>query len=119
MPPDRRISLRTFINGLPDNFLECRADGHGPWRALTVRTDGRGRSLFHHRKRRCGNCGTIKPQVLDYEGFIVDVQRGGYEYPNGYLAINVDLPEQAVANAAYRLAWTRRQMALEPRRRSA
>lgn len=119
MPPDGRISLRAFIDGLPDNFLECRADGHGPWRALTVRTDGKGRSLFYERKRRCGNCGTTKPQVIDYEGYIVDVQRGGYEYPDGYLATDVDLPDLGAQRAAYRLAWNRRLMALEPRKRSA
>lgn len=110
-----KISFQAFVDSLPENYLTCRADGHGPWRALTVRWDKSAR--VYDRRRRCGNCGTVKSQTLDAQGYIVKQQRGGYGYPEGYLATNVDLPSPHEQKAAYRLAAVRIQMK-EPRRRS-
>lgn len=111
-----KISFQDFINSLPEKYVVCRADGHGPWRALTASWDKTAR--VYDRKRMCGNCGTVKPQTLDAEGYIVKMQRGGYGYPEGYLAVNVDLPSIGEQKAAYRLAVVRIQMG-EPRRRKA
>lgn len=108
------IDFRTFVAGLSDEFLQCRADGHGPWRALTARWDDE--VGCYERRRRCGNCGTVKPQILDSQGFIIKVSRG-YEYPDGYLATDVDLPSLSEQKAAYRLELMHRQMS-EPRRRT-
>lgn len=110
-----KIDFQAFVNGLPYKFLQCRADGHGPWRALTVHWDNE--ANVYERHRRCGNCGTTKPQFLDSEGYIVHVSGSRYAYPDGYLAKHVDLPPLGEAKAAYRLAATRHQMAQgnEPR----
>lgn len=113
MTSEERLDFQTFIDGLSDKFLQCRADGHGPWRALTATWDGRAR--IYERKRRCANCGTVKPQTLDDEGYIIG--RGGYAYPKGYLATRVELPQMGAQRAAYRLALVQRQLGREPVRR--
>lgn len=104
--PAGKIDFGAFVSGLPIKFLICRADGHGPWRAMTASWDNEAK--VYDRKRRCGNCGTVKPQMLDAEGYIVG--GGTYQYPKGYLATHVDLPPPGAARAAYRLAATRHQM---------
>jgi hypothetical protein len=110
-----KISFQTFVDNLPENYIACRADGHGPWRALTARWDRKAR--VYDRRRRCGNCGTVKPQMLDAQGYILKMQRGGYGYPEGYLATNVDLPSIGEQKATYRLAAVRIEMR-EPRRKA-
>lgn len=108
-----RVDFRTFVANLSDEFLACRADGHGPWRATTATWDPKVK--VYDRKRRCGNCGTGKSQILDQEGYII--KGGGYQYPEGYLATNVEnLPPLGAQRAAYRLEIVHRQMS-EPRRR--
>lgn len=112
-----KVDFQAFVNGLPIKYLQCRADGHGPWRAHTTAWDNSAK--MYERRRRCGNCGTTKPQYLDSEGFLLHPHGGGgYVYPDGYLAKNVALPRLGEAKASYRLALARHEMGSEPRKRS-
>lgn len=111
---ESKVDFTAFVSGLPDKFLLCRADGHGPWRAHTAAWDNEAK--VYDRQRRCTGCGTVKPQLLDAQGYIVG-RGGGYKYPPGYLATNVDLPKTGDAKAAYRLALVKRQMG-EPVRKT-
>lgn len=77
------VALDTFVAGLSDRLLHCRELGH-TWKPLTVRWDGEARA--YDRRLRCPSCRTVRIQLLDQHGHVV---QNRYDYPEGYLATGV------------------------------
>lgn len=73
------ISLDTWTQELPDEFLLCRDIGH-TWRPSSARITDHG---TFERTMRCGRCKTERHQELSPSGAILS---GGYHYEDGYLA---------------------------------
>lgn len=73
-----------FVGDLTDRLLHCRELGH-TWKPLTVSWDPESRS--YDRRLRCPSCRTVRRQLLTSTGH---VHSNRYDYPEGYLAKDVD-----------------------------
>ena len=74
----------SFVGDLSDRLLHCRELGH-TWKPLTVSWDVESRA--YDRRLRCPSCRTVRVQLLTSTGHVVSNR---YDYPEGYLAKNVD-----------------------------
>lgn len=95
-PVSHHPSVESMI---PDAFLQCRDLAHS-FRPYDATIDRRAREI--RRELRCPECGTVKIQLLDLEGYVL---RSWYTYPSGYLILG--LGRMSVADrAAIRFAST-------------
>lgn len=73
-------AVRAWAEDLPDAFIMCRDMGH-TWRPYRASWNPQERG--YDRVLRCGRCKTERKQLISESGLI---ERGSYDYPDGYSA---------------------------------